>query len=69
MFKGINKKVKNYLFNSKNIYSKEYSKNTFEDEVSELYENLAYVSQNVKGFEFFNAPQGDSRFLTIPRTK
>jgi hypothetical protein len=69
MFKGINKKVKNYLSNPKNTNSKEYSNNMFEDEVSKLYENLVYVGKHADGYEFFNAPQADSRFISIPRTK
>jgi len=69
MFKGINKKVKNYLSNPKNSYSKEYSNNMFENEVSKLYENLVYVGKHADGYEFFNAPQADSRFISIPRTK
>jgi len=69
MFKGINKKVKNYLSNSKNIHSKEYSNNVFENEASKLYENLVYVDQHAEGYDFFNAPRENTQILTIPRTK
>lgn len=69
MFKGINKKVKNYLRDSKNVDSTEYSDNRFADETTKLYESLVYVKENVEGFDFFNAPKDSSQFLSIPRTK